>query len=153
MRFANYIVIATFGLATSACWPSDPIGDQKYSVTKMGLQRIEDRKTWSYDSSVTFTAIQKYKIKNESGFDETHWLSFRVTPRSGKTVLNDTRPGLELVENGEFEFECQNYFSITSKEEGDIDPITCDFELVGVIPIRVKAQIASGSGAAIEASD
>ena len=135
----------TLAMAVAGCNPvGTAISDQEYSITKMGMQEVSNRNESSYSKTVSFEATQKYKIKNESGFDEPHWLVMKVTRLSGDTVLSDTRDTVVLIEDGEATEECSNYFSISSREEGSLEPITCAFELIGVQTFDAKAKLHRG---------
>ena len=136
------ILAMTSAMAVAGCNPvGSAISEQEYSIKKMGMQEISDRKEYSYSKSVTFTATQKYKFKNESGFDEPHWLFLKVTKLSGNTVLRDTAHDIVFIEDGEEIMECGHYFSISNSEEGSLKPVTCTFELIGVLAFDAKAKL------------
>lgn len=136
-----FIVSLVLALGATACTEADSIPEQTYSVTKVGMQEISDRNVYSYSNGVSFTASQKYKIKNESGLKDPHLLLVKFSMFSGEVALQDTLKTWIFLENGEAEEICSHYFSITQREEKSIEPLSCKFEPVGVFTLNAKAAL------------
>jgi hypothetical protein len=116
------------------------------SVNRLGQQTIEDRDSYDSLNTVSFKAIQNYKIKSSGNSEDPQLLYMNVTQFAGDVVEQETSPAFVPLTNGEYKFECARYVSIKTSEEKNWGPIRCEFEPLAIFNPDARATLAKPSG-------
>lgn len=142
------LFLAPFVIAVAACdgSPSDSSRDIEISIVRLGQQVIEERSSYNSLDTVSFNAIQKYKIKTVGNVEHPQILYMNVTQFAGDVVEQETSPTFVPLDNGEYEFECARYVSIKTSEEKRWGPIRCEFEPISVYNSDARAALSKPSG-------
>lgn len=138
----------SFVLALAAC-DGNPSGlgqDVEVSIARLGQQTIDDRASYDSLDTVSFNAVQNYKIKMASNSEDPQLLYMNVTQFAGDVVEQETSPAFVPLTNGEYKFECSQYVSINTSEEKSWGPIRCEFEPLAVFNPDARATLSKPSG-------